>query len=160
MTLLMPRNPQNLFLGGQESNKGLREAFQRVDKLREIPRSRWEGQGAEAGELVQDPRLSSGRASPRLAWAPAEPSPESPRRPKFAVGSADCQRAARLTGAGGPGPGQDWTPPPGPPKQPIPGGRGKGPGRSLPTPPGPDHRPRRSAGHPRDLQTPCRCSLP
>lgn len=42
------------------------------------------------------------------------------------------------------GPGQDWTPPPGPPKQPIPGGRGEGPGRCLPTPPGPDHRPRRS----------------
>lgn len=58
MTLwLMPRNPQNLFLRGQESNKGIREGLRQVDKLREIPRSRWQGPGAGAWELVPDPRL-------------------------------------------------------------------------------------------------------
>lgn len=54
----------------------------------------------EPGSLPRTPDLA--RGAPRLAWAPAEPSPESPPRPKFAVGSADCQRAVRLTGAGGP----------------------------------------------------------
>lgn len=153
----MPRNPQNLFLGGPESNKGFREGLRRVDKLRETSRSRWEGPGAGALEARPGPPTWLRLSSPRLGSRLAQPG-ESPRRPKFAADSAGCQRQAdrswRL------GPGQGWTPPPGPPKQPIPGGRGEGPGRSLPTPPGPDHHPRRSAARPRGRRTPCRHPLP
>lgn len=153
MTLrLMPRNPQNLFLGGPESIKGFREGLRRVDKLRETSRNRWEGPGAGALEARPGPptwlRLSSPRPGSRLA----QPG-ESPRRPKFAADSADCQRQAdrswRL------GPGQGWTPPPGPPKQPIPGeGEGRGAGtlpphaaRTRPSPPSIGRPPARPA-HP------------
>lgn len=134
----MPRNPQNLFLGGQESNKGFREGLRRVDKLRETSRSRWEGPGAGALEARPGPPTWLQLSSPCPGSRLTQPG-ESPRRPKFAADSAGCQRQADRSWRRGPG--QGWTPPPGPPKQPIPGGRGEGPGRSLPTPPGPDHHP-------------------
>lgn len=147
----MPRNPQNLFLGGQESNKGFREGLRRVDKLRETSRSRWEGPGAGALEARPGPPTWLWLSSPCPGSRLAQPG-ESPRRPKFAADSAGCQRQADRSWRRGPG--QGWTPPPGPPKQPIPGGRGEGPGRSLPTPPRPDHHPvgrppARAAGAPR-----------
>lgn len=94
MTLrLMPRNPQNLFLGGPESNKGFREGLRRVDKLRETSRSRWEGPGAGALEARLGPPTWLRLSSPRLGSRLAQPG-ESPRRPKFAADSAGCQRQA------------------------------------------------------------------
>lgn len=100
MTLLMPRTHKTCF----SEDKSPTKAFAKLSsELTSSGRCREVTGKARARE----PRSSPGtpdlvRGAPRLVWTPAEPRPESPRRPKFAVGSADCQRAARLTGAGGP----------------------------------------------------------
>lgn len=92
MTLrLMPRNPQNLFLGGQESNKGFRKGLRRVDKLRETSRSRWKARRGSPGSSSRTPDLAAALV--------ASPSPES----HLGVQSSPPTRRAandRLTGAG------------------------------------------------------------
>lgn len=106
-----------------------------------------------------DPEPDSVRGAPRPPVRPpaAAQGRQRQRGAKFASRRRRPVRGARLTGAGGSGPGSTGRRASRAAEQRIPGGRGEGLGRSLLAPPRPGRRPRRPPArpsHPAPLSAP------